>query len=544
MAKEIIGASVEVEYKSVGEMRKAIKEATGDVIRMQQQFGNTSKEALAAAKRVAELKDRVKEASEVTQLFDPGNKFKALGNTIQVAAGGFAALQGAMGLFGVKSEEVEKQLLKVQSALALSQGLSTVADGAKEFGRLASMIKGPVVAAFTTLRGALMATGIGLITSAVAYLVTNFEKVKKVVYDTFPSLKGLFDNFDRIKQIAYGVGNAILQFIVSPVKALMKLLKGDFQGAMDEIKQGVSFTKNFRKGESDEIKSQQEEKDKARAEELAKQREANAARLAEQQRAAEQRRKERQAEYERQKAEQAKFEEESFQARVKALQREIDLSKQMAKDEQERKQIDKEIRAESDKADEERLNNIFASQIQRLADINNARQQDIANEQAATQMKMALYDQIQGGLLGLSELVGRQTALGKVLAIAEIAIGTARGFINGLVIAQQSAKATGPGAAIAFPLFYATQVAAVLQAAAKAKAVLSPVKGPSGGSFSAPSITAPLQPQLSPQAQSTALNSAAINNLGNNAIQAYILNSDLQSNAQINAILQRNASLG
>jgi hypothetical protein len=51
-------------------------------------------------------------------------------------ASGFAVAQGAMGLFGAESEEVEKTLLKVQSAMALSQGLSTIADSAKDFQRL------------------------------------------------------------------------------------------------------------------------------------------------------------------------------------------------------------------------------------------------------------------------------------------------------------------------------------------------------------------------------------------------------------------------
>jgi len=43
--------------------------------------------------------------------------------------GGFTALTGAMGLLGVESEEVQKTLLKVQSALALSQGIAQLQEG-------------------------------------------------------------------------------------------------------------------------------------------------------------------------------------------------------------------------------------------------------------------------------------------------------------------------------------------------------------------------------------------------------------------------------
>ena len=70
----------------------------------------------------------------------------------------------------------------------------------------------------------------------------------------------------------------------------------------------------------------------------------------------------------------------------------------------------------------------------------------------------------------------------KTAALAEIAIGTGVGFINALRIAQQSAIAGGPGAAFAFPIFYASQVAAILSAASRAKAILKSGSGGGGGS--------------------------------------------------------------
>ena len=69
----------------------------------------------------------------------------------------------------------------------------------------------------------------------------------------------------------------------------------------------------------------------------------------------------------------------------------------------------------------------------------------------------------------------------KTAALAEIAIGTGIGMVQGLDIAQKSAKGTGPAAALAFPIFYASQIAAVLGAAGQAKQILSTVKGGRGG---------------------------------------------------------------
>lgn len=145
MAQEIVGFKIEINgqekvVKSLGEMKQLIKDANFELLSAQQNFGEYSKEALNAAKKVATLKDAVQEAGETAQLFDPGKKFQAFAGALNAAAGGIAAFQGALGLIGVESENVQKSLLKVQSALALSQGLSTIADSAKDFQRLASVI--------------------------------------------------------------------------------------------------------------------------------------------------------------------------------------------------------------------------------------------------------------------------------------------------------------------------------------------------------------------------------------------------------------------
>ena len=87
-------------------------------------------------------------------------------------------------------------------------------------------------------------------------------------------------------------------------------------------------------------------------------------------------------------------------------------------------------------------------------------------------------------------LFGEGTKASKAAALAEIAINTGAGFMSGLRIAQKSADATGPGAMLAFPIFYATQIAAVLGAVKKAKSAL----GAGGGGASPPPV-----PKAAPQ---------------------------------------------
>jgi hypothetical protein len=65
---------------------------------------------------------------------------------------------------------------------------------------------------------------------------------------------------------------------------------------------------------------------------------------------------------------------------------------------------------------------------------------------------MTLWANIGNALGGLSALFKRYHRSSKA-ALAEIAIGSAIGLINGLDIAQKSAKGTGPAAAFAFLSF-------------------------------------------------------------------------------------------
>ena len=163
---------IELEVKNnLGSLKSQLREAQAEVAKLSEQFGVTSKEAANAAKRAAELKDQIEDAKALTDAFNPDAKFKALSSTLGGVASGFAAYQGALGLVGVESKAVEEQLLKVQSAMALADGLQSIGEAKDSFIQLGAVIKNQVVAAFATLRGAIMATGIGLIVTAIAVLL-------------------------------------------------------------------------------------------------------------------------------------------------------------------------------------------------------------------------------------------------------------------------------------------------------------------------------------------------------------------------------------
>lgn len=98
-----------------------------------------------------------------------------LGGALQGAASGFAGVQGAMALFGDESEELEKTLVKLQGAMALAEGVRGVREGLLAFNQL----KTGVVLAFqsmTTASKAFLATGLGLVITAVGVVAANWDK--------------------------------------------------------------------------------------------------------------------------------------------------------------------------------------------------------------------------------------------------------------------------------------------------------------------------------------------------------------------------------
>jgi hypothetical protein len=222
-------------------LKKQLKEATLELQAARQKFGELSTEAVEAAKKVAGIRDSIEDANEQASLFDPGKRFQALTSAASLAAGAVGAVQGAMGLFGAESEDVQKALLKVQSAMALSQGLSQLADLGKVTDQLKSSFKGLIgttaqktaattadttsVTANTTanlaqagatnasslaskaaaismkvLRGALISLGIPALVLGLISLVQNFGAIKDAVLNLMPGLKGFADTIGNLVQ--------------------------------------------------------------------------------------------------------------------------------------------------------------------------------------------------------------------------------------------------------------------------------------------------------------------------------------------------------
>ena len=628
MATENLNLNVNVNTNgvdnSVGSLKKQLREAQADVVVLSDKFGATSVQAIEAAKKVAVLKDKIGDAKALSDAFNPDAKFKALTASLAGAAGGFGAVQGAMALFGVESENVQKTLLKVQSAMAISQGLQAVGESIDSFKTLGAVIKSSetfqklnttttaaaavvqrlftgavneTTVSFKFLKVAIAATGIGLFLVALGTLVAYWDDIKgaiggvnveqgklnvqstknlKTEQDKLEAIDGQNNQLklqgksereildikikqteETIKAATINVENAkitkklqveasernkeiltgIVEFMAIPITLLLTTI--------DEIGKALGknfqLLKGFTGGLSNLIfdpKKTAEEGDKT-----IKEAEKGLAAL-----------KEKNAGYKlsinelnKKDAEDKQKLDDSYAAFA------LNAKLQQQADDRAFIEDGKKLQAEADKADaeaakiaeEDRIAGLQYRTAQVLQINKTAQDEDKKNKDALinaeAQFQNAKFDIANQGLNLIQQLAGQGTALAKAAALSQIIIDTGRGFASGLTIAQSSAKAAGPAAAFAFPIFYATQIAAVLGAVGKAKSILSQVPGGGiGGSISAPTMSqSPMSPQV-PQAATTNISQESINDLGNKAVRAYVIESDVTSNQQrITAIRQR-----
>lgn len=182
MANEIVGIDLQFTggkqaEETVVSIKKQLRDATAQVALLAEKYGVTSKEATEAAKRAGQLRDQIDLSNQLINGFNPDTKFKAATSALSGLASAFGGLQGAIGLFGVESEDVAKTLLKVQSALALSQGLEAIGELKDSF----NVLKSVILDALKAIRVGIGATGIGLLVIAVSALVTYWEDIKGLV---------------------------------------------------------------------------------------------------------------------------------------------------------------------------------------------------------------------------------------------------------------------------------------------------------------------------------------------------------------------------
>jgi hypothetical protein len=155
MATEVLELSVKTNIgqsiSSLKELKDAIKAAKDEQIAMANKFGATSQEAINASKNLAELKNKV------DSLNDSSKSLK--GSGFEMLKQGFGQIRE--GLMNLDFDKVKIGLT------GMGAGFTSMAKTAK--------------AAFTGIKGAIAATGIGLLVIALGTIYAYWDDIKGVV---------------------------------------------------------------------------------------------------------------------------------------------------------------------------------------------------------------------------------------------------------------------------------------------------------------------------------------------------------------------------
>lgn len=219
----------------------------------------STKEYAQAFDRAAQITHNLSQRQEILKYSskDLGDQLSNIRGIASNMAAGFSAAQAAIGLFGGESEEVRKAMLKVQQAMALVQGLQGL-DGlikrtqglsnALGVSRTATMaqttaLQGEAVATETAtvaqkgLNTAMKANPIGIVIIAVQALITVWALFKDKIIEAIGGQERLNAIMDTVAPILSGVGNAIIKFLITPIKQFLVTIKG-VAAVVDDIIHG------------------------------------------------------------------------------------------------------------------------------------------------------------------------------------------------------------------------------------------------------------------------------------------------------------------
>lgn len=260
-----------VEINTINDQLKAYDQANGVYVR---NVGNYKSALDGFDGTVVKFGDSMREAMETIE--PTKAKFESIQKISAGVASGFAAIQGAAALLGAENEELEKTFVKVQSAMAIAQGVAglgdlyegfakwgvafgdvaskaeevtdaveTVSDvteaaaAASNVAAAANTANAAATAADTTAKGAqvvategatvaqkglnaaMKANPIGLVIVAVTALVGVFVWLKDEIIELLGGTEKLSVAWDKFKVVFAGVGNVIKQIVLGPIKQLI-----------------------------------------------------------------------------------------------------------------------------------------------------------------------------------------------------------------------------------------------------------------------------------------------------------------------------------
>ena len=184
--KKVVEIDTQQATTSVKELRQQIKQLKDTMLSTEEGTKEYNDALQQAANIQHTLKEQMEEVNASAMDFGQiaGNVVKGAGGIVA----GFQAAQATLNLFGIENETVIKSLQKMQSLMAITQAIPAIDDGVKAFKRLGLAIKGATIG-MSSLKKALISTGIGAAVVAIGALVANFDKLKAAITGTNDELE-------------------------------------------------------------------------------------------------------------------------------------------------------------------------------------------------------------------------------------------------------------------------------------------------------------------------------------------------------------------
>ena len=247
--------------RTVKELRKELKDLKDQLLSTQQGTDEYNRTMVKAADIQHELKEQMEEIN--SSAMDFGQKLGNVTKTMTGISGAITAATGALSLFGIENEEAQKKMTATMTSLiGITEGLSKMDDGIKAFKRLTIAVNSSSKA-MGVFKTALISTGIGALVVVLGSVIAY--------WDEFTEAIGLSsEQMEKLGNIASGVFNVFTSSLKGIAQALGKMIKGDFKGAWDSLKDGFSVVKNFNEGVEKAESKREEEKTKKVKEEAEK----------------------------------------------------------------------------------------------------------------------------------------------------------------------------------------------------------------------------------------------------------------------------------
>jgi hypothetical protein len=213
------------------------------------------------AERAGHLSDQIGDTSNRIRVLGDDSKYiKAVSQAIGAMASAYSVVQGASALFGKENKEVEKALLKVNAAMAISNGIQQLHETYLKDSYLAtvlntnatkaySFVVGESTGALKIFRIALASTGIGLIVLAIGALVANWKEFVGWLNKSFPQLQAVTNFFANFRQVASGAIDAVVAGFKGLGKILGDIFTGDISGLIQDAKNfGANIATAYNEG--------------------------------------------------------------------------------------------------------------------------------------------------------------------------------------------------------------------------------------------------------------------------------------------------------